>query len=68
MPDGEEIFFLPQKPYMPLGTFRHQLLFPHTSVFEPSDTKLRELLSEVQLSHVLDRCAGFDVEIDWAQV
>ena len=27
-PPQAELFFLPQKPYMPQGTLRHQLLYP----------------------------------------
>ena len=27
-PSAESMFFLPQKPYMPLGSLRSQLLFP----------------------------------------
>ncbi|KAG1676622.1 hypothetical protein FOA52_008751 [Chlamydomonas sp. UWO 241] len=29
MPPAERLFFLPQKPYMPLGTLRQQLTFPN---------------------------------------
>ena len=28
VPGDQDLFFLPQKPFMPLGTLRDQLLFP----------------------------------------
>ena len=31
-PHKEDVYFLPQKPYCPLGNLRDQLLYPHTSV------------------------------------
>ena len=30
-PHKQDIYFLPQKPYCPLGTLRDQLLYPHTT-------------------------------------
>ena len=37
MPASSSVFFLPQKPFMPLGTLRHQLMFP-------SGARLRKLV------------------------
>jgi len=30
MPRKEEILFVPQKPYLVLGTLRDQIIYPHT--------------------------------------
>lgn len=68
LPDQKDVFFLPQKPYMPLGSLRHQLLFPQSNQFKATDAKLEQLLEEVHLGHLLQRFGSFDAEIDWAQV
>ena len=68
LPQRDEVFFLPQKPYMPLGTFRQQLLFPNSTTEAVTDSTLERLLNEVNLERVLERVGGFDVAIDWAQV
>ena len=35
-PAPSSVFFLPQKPFMPLGTLRHQLIFPSGALPEPT--------------------------------
>lgn len=67
LPEKTDVFFLPQKPYMPLGNLRLQLLFPQSNL-EVSDSKLRGYLEDVHLDHILSRFGSFNVEIDWAQV
>ena len=49
--DARRAFFLPQKPYIPLGTLREALLYPAA---DPgiSDTGLAEVLDQVGLSHL----------------
>eukprot|EP00929_Paragymnodinium_shiwhaense_P000272 TRINITY_DN100512_c0_g1_i1.p1 TRINITY_DN100512_c0_g1~~TRINITY_DN100512_c0_g1_i1.p1 ORF type:complete len:664 (+),score=100.69 TRINITY_DN100512_c0_g1_i1:64-2055(+) len=50
---GDETFFLPQKPYMFLGTLREQLLYPSldTSI---SDDTLVQVLRDVNLEYLLE--------------
>lgn len=66
-PPLEDIFFLPQKPYMLLGSLKEQLLYPH---FERgvSEEQLREVLKTVRLEDLPQRVGGFDVELDWADI
>lgn len=47
----QDCFFLPQKPYMPLGTLRQQLVFPDVDLGASStqDAQLRELADTVRL-------------------
>ena len=66
-PSLEEILFLPQRPYMILGTLRDQLLYPHTDA-QTEDEKLKEVLKRVNLADLSDRFGGFDVEKDWTSV
>jgi vitamin B12/bleomycin/antimicrobial peptide transport system ATP-binding/permease protein len=66
-PPLEHILFLPQRPYMILGTLRNQLLYPHSdSTLE--DRKLYEVLNVVNLSDLPNRFGGLDIEADWADV
>jgi putative ATP-binding cassette transporter len=66
-PPLSEIFFLPQKPYMILGSLREQLLYPQIERVI-SGEQLRNVLETVQLEHLPERVGGFDIELDWADV
>ncbi|ACK73644.1 ABC transporter domain protein [Gloeothece citriformis PCC 7424] len=66
-PKLNEILFLPQRPYMILGTLREQLLYPNVDV-EFSDQKLQKVLEMVNLGNLAERFGGFDVQKDWSEV
>jgi putative ATP-binding cassette transporter len=66
-PPLEDIFFLPQKPYMLLGTLRQQLIYPKLDR-NIDDSVLQAALADVRLSELPERVGGFDVELDWADV
>lgn len=66
-PGLTEMMFLPQRPYMLLGTLRDQLLYPNLDV-TVSDDDLSAALQQVNLKDLPDRVGGFDVELDWATV
>ena len=66
-PPLQDMLFLPQKPYMILGTLRSQLTYPHDSL-DISDQELEEVLHEVNLSDLAARFGGFEVEKDWGDV
>jgi putative ATP-binding cassette transporter len=66
-PDLKDIFFLPQRPYMLLGSLRDQLLYPKLER-EISEDELREILKTVNLEDLPERVGGFNVELDWADV
>ena len=66
-PELEEMLFLPQKPYMILGTLRSQLLYPHGDL-KITDAELQEVLEKVNLPDLAERFGGFEVEKDWADV
>ncbi|KAL8171042.1 hypothetical protein V2J09_022846, partial [Rumex salicifolius] len=50
--NSKGIFFLPQKPYMVLGTLRQQLLYPTWSEFQPSDISDRSDCPPFLLRHL----------------
>lgn len=66
-PNLEEILFLPQRPYMVLGSLRDQLLYPNLDC-RTSDEQLHHALEQVNLANLTERVGGFDVELNWADV
>ncbi len=65
-PPLAEIMFLPQRPYMILGSLRDQLTYPRAS--GASDERLLAALEAVNLPSLADRFGGLDVEMHWADV
>jgi vitamin B12/bleomycin/antimicrobial peptide transport system ATP-binding/permease protein len=66
-PPLEEVLFLPQRPYIILGTLREQLLYPQTN--RPmSDAELKEILQQVNLQNLLSRVDNFDTEVPWENI
>jgi putative ATP-binding cassette transporter len=63
-PPLEQMLFLPQRPYMILGTLRNQLLYPNTDS-ALDDRQLYDVLDRVNLSDLPKRF-GLDTEADWA--
>ena len=53
-PPFDDVFFLPQQPYMQVGTLRSQLIYPGTET-TLSDDKLRDILNEVHLPELAER-------------
>jgi putative ATP-binding cassette transporter len=66
-PPLEEVLFLPQRPYIILGTLREQLLYPNTNR-QMTDTELKEVLQQVNLQNLLSRVDGFDTEVPWENI
>jgi vitamin B12/bleomycin/antimicrobial peptide transport system ATP-binding/permease protein len=61
------MLFLPQRPYMIMGSLRSQLLYPNIKK-KVTDEELLELLRSVNLPHIAERFGGLDVEMDWGKV
>jgi putative ATP-binding cassette transporter len=66
-PAEQEIMFLPQQPYMILGSLRSQLLYPNTGQ-EVEDVELLRLLERVRLPDLAERFGGLEAERDWEKV
>jgi vitamin B12/bleomycin/antimicrobial peptide transport system ATP-binding/permease protein len=66
-PEPEQILFLPQRPYMILGTLRDQMRYPHLEG-EPEDDKLHHILEQVNLPDLDHRFGGLDTQQDWSSV
>jgi putative ATP-binding cassette transporter len=63
MPAREEIMFVPQKPYLPLGTLRESVLYPGTLTRD--DAELATLMKECHISYLIK---DLDIVADWAHV
>lgn len=63
-PPMEDVFFLPQRPYMQMDTLRSQIIYPSKQT-DLSDERLLELLREVQLESLAERVGGLDASHDW---
>jgi putative ATP-binding cassette transporter len=61
------MLFLPQRPYMILGSLREQLLYPNTDAQLDND-ELSGVLEQVNLADLPDRVSGFDTELDWSNL
>ncbi|MEG3862378.1 ABC transporter ATP-binding protein/permease [Microcoleus sp. herbarium12] len=66
-PSLGEMLFLPQRPYMILGSLRSQLLYPNTTS-QVDEEELRRVLASVNLADLADRLGGFDADLDWAEI
>ena len=66
-PKTGDLLFIPQKPYMLLGSLREQLCYP-TEVEKFSDDHLISVLNEVNLNSIVDRYPNLDVKQDWPRI
>nr|ATP76236.1 NdaI [Nostoc sp. CENA543] len=66
-PSLKDLLFLPQRPYIILGTLREQLLYPNRNR-QMTDAELKELLQKVNLQNLLSRIDGFDTELPWENI
>lgn len=63
-PPIKDIFFLPERPYMPPGTLRQLLVRTGREASIP-DQDLIDMLRLIGLESLLARAGGLDVERDW---
>ena len=66
-PPLEELFFLPQQPYLQAGTLRSQLIYPSVER-DLSDEQLLEILEHVHLPRLAEHVGGLDAIHDWAKL
>lgn len=63
-PKLENILFLPQRPYMILGSLRDQLIYPSTET-TLTEEDFQKILELVNLADLAERFGGFNIEKDW---
>jgi vitamin B12/bleomycin/antimicrobial peptide transport system ATP-binding/permease protein len=54
LPEKYDVIYLPQKPYVPIGTLRDALLFPQVKS-EVTDDEIKNILQECHLSNLTQR-------------
>lgn len=63
LPERDNLMFIPQKPYLPLGTLRAALNYPGNKPID--DTELIYLMDLCQIGYLKDK---LDLEADWSHV
>jgi putative ATP-binding cassette transporter len=66
-PDLSEILFLPQRPYMILGTLTEQLIYPYNYT-DIKEERLYEVIEKVGLSYLTERFGGLNIQQDWSEI
>jgi vitamin B12/bleomycin/antimicrobial peptide transport system ATP-binding/permease protein len=64
LPKGARLLFLPQKPYLPIGSLKHAVSYPDEAGKHPDDD-ITTALSAVGLSHL---AGNLERSENWAQV
>lgn len=72
-PNLEKIFYIPQRPYLPNGTLRDQVIYPHNVQDmkikkNATDEDLQKILEEARLGYIVKREGGWDTVNDWNDI
>lgn len=71
-PPENQMFYIPQRPYMCVGTLRDQVIYPHTvedmKEHNITDQHLFEVLGIVHLQHIVFREGGWNAKRDWHEI
>ncbi|KAL6048544.1 ATP-binding cassette sub- D member 3 [Balamuthia mandrillaris] len=71
-PEPSKLFYIPQRPYLALGTLRDQVIYPHSKKQMQraglADEDLVKFLEQVHLGYLVEREGGWDAVQDWADV
>ena len=66
-PPLKDFFFLPQQPYLQLGSLRSQLIYP-SAESDLSDEQLLDILDQVYLPQLAERVGGLSAVHDWEKL
>ena len=63
IPAGSRVLFLPQRPYLPLGSLRRAIYYPQDVPEQPED--LSEIMKKAGIEKFIDRLDEVD---DWSRI
>ena len=71
-PPFEDIFYIPQRPYLSRGSLRQQIIYPD-SLYDMrakgfTDDDLLSILAVLDIAKIVDRDDGFDADLEWTDV
>jgi ATP-binding cassette, subfamily D (ALD), peroxisomal long-chain fatty acid import protein len=71
-PDLKNIFYVPQRPYLAIGTLREQVIYPHSvkqmKELGRTDEELMSILKTVYLDYIPAREGGWNAIKEWKDV
>lgn len=71
-PPSEEIFYIPQRPYLSRGTLRQQIIYPDSKMEQiqrgVSDEELYAILEIVEIEGLVEKEGGWEAEKEWRDV
>ncbi|KNC99596.1 uncharacterized protein SPPG_04983 [Spizellomyces punctatus DAOM BR117] len=71
-PGLDSILYIPQRPYLAIGSLREQVIYPHTvkqmKQAGKTDADLAEILKKVYLEYIPAREGGWDAVKEWKDV
>jgi len=70
-PAASQFILIPQRPYLPLGTLRDQIIYPDSKADMDkrgiSDDELLRILAVLHMGHIVEREGGWDVKKEWRE-
>ncbi|KAI8357023.1 ABC transporter transmembrane region 2-domain-containing protein [Mortierella sp. GBAus27b] len=71
-PNPKDIFYIPQRAYLSIGSLRDQVIYPHSHAdmikAGRTDEELMLILKHVHLAYIPDREGGWDTIKEWKDV
>lgn len=70
-PASSQFILIPQRPYLPLGTLRDQVIYPHSKAVMDergiTDDDLSQILDVVQMGGIIEREGGWNTVKEWRE-